>query len=322
MVDLSSLFGQKKPDIPKLTENKNISGLIRALHYNDLQTQSEAAKALGSLGPPAMDVLIRSLKKKNKEHRLVIIKALIEIRDPAAIPALIGMLKDENSEVRWEAAIALGEIPDPQSVEHLVTCLRDYDKYVRYGAAFSLEMIGWKPPNDEQRAFLFVGMQEWKAVHLIGNAAIPALSNILHDRDSNIRMKAVEILGELKSHQAIPPLMQSLADKDSEVRWKAVMASPKCGIKLIHLPRGLARRPKMKKNPLIAGFLNFVLPGLGYAYLAKWWGVMIFEIDIFGTVWAYQYWGEQFTFETLLPIYLLLAIHAYYITAKMPDDPP
>ncbi len=116
--------------------------------------------------------------------------------------------------------------------------------------------------------------------------------------------------------------MQSLADKDSEVRWKAVMASPKCGVKLIHIPRGLARRPKMKKNPLIAGFLNFVLPGLGYAYLAKWWGVMIFEIDIFGTIWAYRYWGEQFTFETLLPIYLLLALHAYYITAKMPDEPP
>jgi HEAT repeats len=322
MWGISNLFRQKKPDIPKLTENRNISGLMRALRSSDLQVQSEAAKALGSLGPPAIDVLIKALKKKDKDHRLVIIKALIEIRDPRAVPALIEMLHDENSEVRWEAAIALGEIPDIQSIEHLVTCLRDYDKYVRYGAAYSLEMLGWKPPNDEERTFFFVGMQEWKAVQLIGNAAIPALTNILHDRHSDVRMKAVEILGDIRSTRAIPSLMQSLADKDSEVRWKAVMASPKCGIKLIHIPRGLARRPKMKKNPLIAGFLNFVLPGLGYAYLAKWWGVMIFEIDIFGTIWAYQYWGEQFTFETLLPVYLLLALHAYYITAKMPDEPP
>lgn len=305
-----------------MTETKNISGLIRALHFNDLQVQSEAAKALGSLGPLAMDGLIRALKKKGKDHRLVIIKALIEIRDPWAVPALIEMLQDENSEVRWEAAIALGEIPDPRSVEHLITCLSDHDKYVRYGAAYSLEMNGWKPPNDEQRAFFFVGIQEWKAVRLIGNDAIPALSNILHDRDSNVRVKAVEIMGEIRSNKAIPALMQSLADTDSEVRWKAVIASPKCGIKMIHLPRGLARRPKMKKSPLIAGFLNFVLPGLGYAYLAKWWGVMIFEIDIFGTLWAYQYLGEQFTIEMLLPVYLLLAIHAYYITAKMPDEPP
>jgi hypothetical protein len=319
MVDFSALFGQKKADIEKLTAARDISGLIRALHSSNMNTQSEAAKALGSLGPAAMDALIRALKKRNKNIRLVIIQALTEIRDPKSVPMLIEMLKDESTEVRWEATIALGEIGDPQAVEPLVMCLRDHDKYVRYGAAFSLARIGWKPPNDEEKAFLFVGMQEWKAVKLIGNSAIPALTQILHDRHSNVRIRAVEILGELKSTQATPALIQSLADENSEVRWKAVLASPKCGIKLMHLPRGLSRRPKLKKNPLIAGFLNFMLPGLGYAYLGKWWGVMIFEIDIFGTVWAFKYLGEEFTYETLLPIYLLLALHAYYITTKMPE---
>jgi hypothetical protein len=90
----------------------------------------------------------------------------------------------------------------------------------------------------------------------------------------------------------------------------------------MHIPRGLSRRPKLTKNPLIAGFLNFVLPGLGYAYLSKWWGVMIYEIDIFGTILAFQYLGEQFSYEALLPIYLLLAIHAYYLAIRMPKDPP
>jgi hypothetical protein len=322
MVDLSNLSGQKTEDIEKLTAAKDISGLIRALRSSNMHTQSAAAKALGSLGPAAMDVLIRDLKKKDKDHHLVIIKALSEIRDPTPVPVLIGMLKDEDSEVRWGAAIALGEIGDPQAIEPLVTCLRDYDKYVRYGAAFSLQLIGWKPPNDEEKAFLFVGMQEWKAVGLIGDSAVPALANILHDRHSIVRIKAVEILGELRSTRAIPVLMQSLADEDSEVRWKTVLASEKSGIRLMHLPRGLSRRPGLKKNPLIAGFLNFVLPGLGYAYLAKWWGVMIFEIDIFATVWALQYWGEKFTYEALLPIYFVLALHAYYITVKMPMDPP
>jgi hypothetical protein len=234
---------------------------------------------------------------------------------------LIGKLKDENSEVRWGAAIALGEIGDIQAIEPLVTCLRDHDKYVRYGAAYSLEVLGWKPPNEEERAFLLVGKQEWEAVELLGDSAVPALTNILHDRQHIVRIKAVETLGKLKSPSAIPVLMQSLADEDSEVRWKTVLASEKSGIKLMHLPRGLSRRPKKKKNPLIAGFLNFILPGLGYAYLAKWWGVMIYEIDIFATVWLLQYWGE-FSFQALLPIYFVLAVHAYYITVKMPEDPP
>jgi hypothetical protein len=309
-------------DIEKLSAARDIPGLIKALHYDDLATQSEVAKALGSLGPAAVDALMGELKEKDKSHRLMIIKALSEIRDPAPVPLLIDLLKDENGEVRWGAAIALGEIGDSRAIEPLVTCLRDYDKYVRYGAALSLEMLGWTPPNDEEKAFLLVGKQEWDGVVLLGNASVPALANILHDRHSIVRIKAVEILGDLKSPDAVPVLMQSLADEDSEVRWKTVIASEKSGIKLMHLPRGLSRRPKKKKNPLIAGFLNFILPGLGYAYLAKWWGVMIYEIDIFITVWLLQYGGETISFEMLLPIYFVLACHAYYIAAKMPPDPP
>ena len=48
---------------------------------------------------------------------------------------------------------------------------------------------------------------------------------------------------------------------------------------------------------------------------------MIYEIDIFVTVWLLQFWGT-FSYEALLPIYILLAAHAYYITVKMPMDPP
>jgi hypothetical protein len=321
MVDHSNQVKQTTEDIEKLTAAKDIAGLIRALHSNDLNIQSEVAKALGSLGPPAMDVLIRELKKKDKGHTLAVIKALSEIRDPQPVPDLIELLKDENSEVRWGATIALGEIGDKRSIDPLVMSLRDYDKYVRYGAALSLEMLGWNPPGDEEKAFFFVGKQNWKEVTSMGDSAVPALANILRDRHNSVRIKAVDILGELRSPRAIPFLMQSLADADSEVRWRAVLASEKSGIKRMHLPRGLSNRPKKKKNPLIAGFLNFILPGLGYAYLAKWWGVMIYEIDIFITIWLWQYM-EEFSFELLLPIYMILAIHAYYITIKMPDDPP
>jgi len=321
MVELSNQSGQKTADIEKLTAAKDIAGLIKTLHSDDMHTQSEAAKALGSLGPAAMDVLIQDLTKKDKEHHLVIIKALSEIRDPTPVPVLIGMLKDQNSEVRWGVAIALGEIGDSRATEPLIASLRDYDKYVRYGAAVSLQMLGWKPPTDEEKAFFLVGLQDWQAVGALGDSAIPALTTILHDRHSMVRIKAVETLGGIGSTRAIPVLMQSLADEDSDVRWAAVLASEKSGIHPMHLPRGLSLRPKKKKNPLIAGFLNFILPGLGYAYLAKWWGVMIYEIDIFATVWLLQYWGT-FSYEALLPIYILLAAHAYYITVKMPETAP
>jgi len=316
-----NLLGRKKPDIVGLAARKDIAGLVKALQYNDVDVQSQIAKVLGSLGTEAMDELILALKKKDKRIRLGIIEALTLIKDPRAVPALITTLNDESSEVRWEAAIALGEIGDSRAIEPLVPALKDHDKYVRYGAAFALAKIDWKPADDIQKAYYFAGMQEWKAVKLIGKSAIPALSHILNDRDSNVRQKAIEILGEIGNPDATPALIHSLGDASSEVRWKAVLSSPRCGIRLMHLPRGLSRRPKMTKNPLIAGVLNFMIPGMGYAYIGKWWGLMIYEVDIALTIWIFKYWGETNTYELLFPIYLLLAVHAYYITKKMPEPP-
>ncbi len=313
------VFLKKRPDIETLRQQKNIPALIKALRYDDFDVQTSAAQALGTLGIEGIDELILALKTKDKNVRLGIIEALSVIRDPRAVPSLTRLLSDPGSEVRWEAAIALGEINDPASTASLVQALRDPDKYVRYGAASALQKSGWKPASDEEWAFNLVGLQEWQAVREIGEPAIPALSHVLHDRDSGVRMQAIEILGSIGNGKAVPVLMRSLADENAEVRWKAVLASPKCGVSMIHLPRGLSRRPRTRKNPLIAGFLNFMLPGLGYGYLGKWWGVMIFQIDITATVWLFRYEGEAGTYGLLLPIYLILALHAWYIAQKMPE---
>ncbi|MCX6686295.1 MAG: HEAT repeat domain-containing protein [Methanoregula sp.] len=304
-----------------MKQARDINGLISLLDHENFDIQWHAADALGSLGPDAIPSLINALNDRSVNTRLGILKALTEIRDPRAVPALIETIRDQSSEVKWETAIALGEIGDPQATGPLVNALKDYDKYVRYGAAFALAKIGWKPADETEKAFYFAGMQEWKAVKMIGKPAIPALSHILNDRDSNVRQKVIEILGEIGDPDATPALVRSLGDENSEVRWKAVLSSPRCRIRLMHLPRGLSRRPKMMKNPLIAGFLNFMLPGLGYGYLGKWYGVMIFQIDITATVWLFKYGGVGNTYGILFPIYLLLAIHAYYITKKMPEPP-
>ena len=273
-------------------QQKDIPALIRALRYNDFEVQTSAAQALGSLGNEGINRLILALKDKDRDVRLGIIEALSGIRDQRAVPPLIELLNDTSSEVRWETAIALGEIGGPDVISPLKNALRDPDKYVRYGAASALLKTGWKPVSDEERAFYYVGMQEWQKVKDCGPAAISALSLVLQDPDSSVRIEAIEVLGLIGDKKAIPALMQSLRDGNADVRWKAVLASPKCGISIMHLPRGLSLRPRLRKNPLIAGFLNFMLPGLGYGYLGKWWGIMIFQIDITATVWLFKYQGE------------------------------
>jgi hypothetical protein len=312
-------FHKKKPDIELIRQQKNIPALIQALRYDDFEVQTGAAEALGTLGADGIDELTLSLKTRDKNVKLGIIEALTVLRDPRSVPSLIPLLTDASNEVRWEAAIALGEINDPGAIPSLRQALRDSDKYVRYGAASALRKMGWKPASAEEEAFVHVGLQEWQVVQEIGKPAIPALSHVLRDRDSSVRMQAIDMLGSIGDEKAIPVLIRSLADENSDVRWKAVLASPKCGVSMIHLPRGLSRRPRTRKNPLVAGFLNFMLPGLGYGYLGKWWGVMIFQIDITATVWLFRYEGEGSTYGLLLPLYLVMALHAWYIAQKMPE---
>lgn len=94
--------------------------------------------------------------------------------------------------------------------------------------------------------------------------------------------------------------MQGLADSNSEVRWQAVLAAPRCGIDPLFIPRGISRRPRTAKNPFIAAIMNFLLPGLGYGYIGKWWGIMIFQIDVTATVWLYKYEGQGDTYRPAL----------------------
>jgi HEAT repeat protein len=315
------LFGshKQKPDIDALEKSGNIDGLIQALRYDDFEVQQAAAKALRSLGIGAMDRLLKKLKTRNRPIKLGIIQALGVIRDPRAVDPLVQALSDESTEVRWDSAIALGEIGDERAVPALEKALEDPDKYVRYGAAFALSKIGWKPADARKKALYFLSMQEWWVLKDMGKPAIDALSTTLKDADSDIRMKAIDLLGEIHNRDAAPLLVQSLADENSAVRWKAVIASTKAGVPLMYLPRGLSRRPRTRKNPEIVALLNFTLPGMGYYYLGKWWGTIVFYLDVTLTLWLLRFGQEDLSTIILLPIYAILAIHGWYMAKKMPD---
>jgi HEAT repeat protein len=215
--------------------------------------------------------------------------------------------------------MALGEIGDNRAIVPLKEALKDANKYVRYGAAFALEKLGWQPQSTNERAFFAIGMQEWKMIEEMGPEVIPALSHVLNDPDSAVRLKVMQILGVIRDKRAIPALMRGLADSDKDVRWEAALSAPSCGINPMHIPRGLSKRPKTAKNPLVAGILNFLLPGLGYGYIGKWYGIMIFQIDVTVTILLFNNEGDSYTTAILLPLYLVLGLHAWYITRKMAD---
>ncbi|NTV00420.1 MAG: HEAT repeat domain-containing protein [Methanoregulaceae archaeon] len=319
MSDLYDLI-YPHPDISAMIKNKDFNGLMKALRHRDPEVQFQASAALSSLGSEGMDHLIAGLKSWSKDTRLGIIEALGEIRSPEAVDPLIPLLKDESNEIRWEAALALGEIGDTRAIPPLKEALSDKDRYVRYGASAALEKLMWAPSSHEEYALLLNGKQEWDSLAEMGESAIGPLSISATDLETAVRIKAVKTLGNIGNQKAIPALYRALRDIDGHVRWEAVMAASKSGIPVKFLPRALSRRTRTRKNPYIAGFLNFIIPGIGYFWLGKWWGVIVFQIDILLTAMIYESFKDfGAALDLLLPLYLLFGIHAWYIARSMPD---
>ena len=318
-MDLFGIFGKDRPDVERMARGDDLHGLILALKFPDPDVQWQAAHAIAGIGHERFDEILPALRSRNRYVRTGIIGALSEMKDARALPGLILRLQDRYDEVRWGAALALGEIGDPSAIPPLVTALRDDNKYVRHGASIALEKLGWKPAKPEEQAYFSLASLNWPALGSMGEEALPALRLALSDRDPEVRKQAVVTLGTVKTTKSAPVFMHALADQDEEVRWEAVRSASGTGIPMRYLPRGLANRPQTRKNPYIAAFLNFILPGFGYFYLGIWWGILVFQIDVTLTVWMYAYQGALESSFLLLPVYVILAFHAWYIAVNMPD---
>jgi len=252
--------------------------------------------------------------------RLGIVEALGDIRDKRSIPDLTTLLmKDESNEVRFSAAIALGGIGDKTAIPPLVSGLRDADKYVRFSTSEALWKLGWNPTNSEEHVYFLVARKKWHEIPNIPDVPLDPLFLALQDTDANIRAAAVEVLGDLGNPLAKSACDIALKDKSSIVRWKAVIAFPKCNIPLMHLPRGLSRRTRERKNPYVASFLNFMFLGLGYNYLGKWWGFLLFQINLTLILLMSLTLGPQLPYIISYGVSGLSVIHTWYFVKKLPD---
>lgn len=278
MLPFSTAWGHFTADeIDRLSENGDGQTLTSLLGNRDPDVRRRAAAVLETMGPAATKNLVARLTDHRIIVRLGALEALAGIRDPSCTGSVIEVLvHDPDTEVRWAAAIALGQIGDGHSIPTLVRALEDPDKYVRFGAAGALKALGWEPDGPERKAALGIALQDWETVRRTGRPAIPLLIRILSDKDRDVRDNAVELLGDIRAPGIVDACDKALSDGDSRVRWNAVLASKKCGVSMIDLPSYVSRRPRTRPNPYAAAVLNFFFLGLGYNYLGKWWGFLIF----------------------------------------------
>jgi hypothetical protein len=48
-------------------------------------------------------------------------------------------------------------------------------------------------------------------------------------------------------------------------------------------------------------------------------GILVFQVDITVTLWLFATMGDQPTYGLLLPLYVILAAHAWYLAGRMPE---
>ncbi len=173
------LFGP--PNIEKLKEKRDVTGLLKALDHRDTATRLNAEHALNELGTEIAEPLARAalsawtakvrhaateeLRKLGKAAVEPIITQAIQEEEEHPIGAmelfgdlgelqseivetLIARLKGDDEMVRLWAVLALGMMDDERAVQALVAALEDDDDNVREAAEAALESI--EDPNAEE----------------------------------------------------------------------------------------------------------------------------------------------------------------------------
>jgi HEAT repeat protein len=186
-------------NVSHLRDEKNVPGLIRALHHPEVAVQYEAVEALGDLkDTSAIEPLIEVLSKDEYSAvRWKAAEALVKI-GPPAVGDLIEVLSNPDEDVRWKAAIALGEIGDARAIDPLIRLLGDDDRFVKGRAAYALGKIG--------------------------RPAVAALSRALEEGEPGTRWGAAIALGQIKDPASAPPLAKALLDRSDSVRVEAASA--------------------------------------------------------------------------------------------------
>lgn len=191
---------------------------------------------------------IRTLKNGNPASRSRAIRALgaSAAHSPAAVTAIGDALQDDDYLVRMLAAYTLGNLKGGavDATPALCKALRDRENMVASQAAQALEQIARDPENMrvvevmvpplvdavKEGGRTSAGFLARRVLRAIGDPAVPALVGVLTDNDRSSRLRALDVLRDLRqSRAAIPAMIAWLQGEDRDLRWRAAMVLAEIG---------------------------------------------------------------------------------------------
>ena len=206
-----------RPNVWQLQSQRDMQGLIRALHYPDPEVRGRAAVALRTLDAiPAVPALKAALHDELDEQTRKYLKQALHVLDQrtdvglmvqqANLEGLVGALKSSRSETVIAAARALGNLGNRLAVEPLVIVFHNSTSppAVRLAAAEALLKLKSAP-------------------------AVVTLLGALRRDSWQVRRNAAAVLGQIQAIWAVEPLAEALHDSHPVVRRTAAAALKRIG---------------------------------------------------------------------------------------------
>ncbi len=233
-----------------IRDEQSVQPLLGALLDKERTVREKAARALVSVGKPAVPALVEALKHPSPEVQKYANLALEKLgREPMtetylrpiahgkwkdldevkapALDALTKSLADPAKDVRMVSVRNLANFGDERAVPGLTQALADAEREVRDTAIHALVKIGPKAVN-HLLSVLADSKPELRppvttVLGFIGDpAAREPLLDALEDADAAVRSAAAEALAAYKEAGVVLPLIAALRDDDVRVRFNAI----------------------------------------------------------------------------------------------------
>ncbi|MBF0237321.1 MAG: HEAT repeat domain-containing protein [SAR324 cluster bacterium] len=195
-----------------INSKRCIPALLDAINDEDVNISYVAAEMLGRLGDENVIPYLQSHMADIPWMKGACLRALGEIGTPSAHEIVTQVLDSEEDPLVLLSGIqALGRIASPKSISVLIKFLKEKPQLFAEEIVVSLEKI----------------LTENRDVHVIDyldDLSIEPLYNVALQGESSIRIKAVQLIGQMRSQHSIPFLTQLFFDEDGEIRKSALKA--------------------------------------------------------------------------------------------------
>jgi HEAT repeat protein len=219
--------------LAKANAPKSAGLLVDAMSSLETEVRLAATEALADVhveaSDPMHEAVLERLVFALRDGEPVVRDAAVQSlrKHPDAVGHLVRtLLEDRNPAARESAArtFCSGLSPDPASTTGLTRALADEDAAVRFAAAEALAAQGRIPTEPEERIRYLCAKQDWRGVRQAGLSATAQLMSLLKDRDENVRLGVVKLLGSLRARDAAVDVSHLLSDTSQEVRQQAAVA--------------------------------------------------------------------------------------------------